>query len=46
MAPLPAWSPSLAYGAILVLLAAQVWDLWLFRRCVRVSHVSPGKEGI
>jgi hypothetical protein len=46
MAPLPAWSPYLAYGAILVLLAAQVWDLWLFRRCARVSRVSPGKEGV
>lgn len=35
MATLPLWSPYLAYGAILVLLAAQIWDLWLFRRCTR-----------
>jgi hypothetical protein len=35
MAATPAWSPGLSYGAILVLLGAQVWDLWLFRRCVR-----------
>jgi hypothetical protein len=27
------WSPFLAYGVIIVLLAAQVWDLWLYRRC-------------
>ena len=33
MAASPAWSPFLAYGAILVLLGAQVWDLWLYRRC-------------
>ncbi len=33
MIALPTWSPSLAYGAILVLLLAQVWNLWLFRRC-------------
>src|SRR5215813_6585319 len=33
MAAPPAWSLFLAYGAILVLLFAQVWDLWLFRRC-------------
>src|SRR6266849_4066390 len=39
MAPTPAWSLFLAYGAILVLLAAQVWDLWLFRRCMRSSLV-------
>jgi len=38
----------LAYGAILVLLGAQVWDLWLFRRCVRSPLVSTGtgKEGV
>ena len=35
MAATPTWSPYLAYGAILVLLGAQVWDLWLYRRCVR-----------
>jgi cytochrome bd-type quinol oxidase subunit 2 len=42
--PLPAWSPYLAYGAILVLLVAQVWDLWLYR----TSLVSPQtrKEGV
>ena len=33
MAATPTWSPSLSYGAILVLLGAQVWDLWLYRRC-------------
>ena len=33
MIALPTWSPSLAYGAILTLLGAQVWDLWLYRRC-------------
>jgi cytochrome bd-type quinol oxidase subunit 2 len=32
--PLPAWSPYLAYGAILVLLGVQVWDLWLYRQCL------------
>jgi len=35
MASPPTWSPYLAYGAIIVLLGAQVWDLWLYRRCVR-----------
>ncbi len=35
MASPPTWSPWLAYGAIIVLLGAQVWDLWLYRRCVR-----------
>jgi mercuric ion transport protein len=35
MAATPGWSPYLAYGAILVLLGAQVWDLWLYRRCMR-----------
>jgi mercuric ion transport protein len=44
MVPTPAWSLFLAYGAILVLLAAQVWDLWLFRRRVRSSPVSPQTE--
>jgi hypothetical protein len=46
-APL-AWSLGLSYGAILVLLCAQVWDLWLFRRCARASLVSPEtrKEGV
>ena len=33
MTTTPTWSPFLAYGAILVLLSAQVWDLRLFRRC-------------
>ncbi|HKV59940.1 MAG TPA: hypothetical protein VJO32_16745 [Ktedonobacteraceae bacterium] len=28
-----AWSPYPAYGAILVLLGAQVWDLWLYHLC-------------
>ncbi|GAC1392051.1 MAG: hypothetical protein NVS4B11_07800 [Ktedonobacteraceae bacterium] len=48
MAATPTWSPYLAYGAILVLLVAQVWDLWLFRRCVRSSLVANEirKEGI
>ena len=48
MAAPPTWSLVLAYGAILVLLGAQVWDLWLFRRCVRSSLVSTGtgKEGV
>ncbi len=41
MAPLPTWSPYLAYGAILVLLFAQVWDLWLFRRCIRRATPAP-----
>ncbi len=35
MAPPPLWSLYLAYGAIIVLLGAQVWDLWLYRRCTR-----------
>ena len=33
MAATPTWSPGLSYGAIIVLLGAQVWDLWLYRRC-------------
>jgi len=37
MAATPTWSPFLANGAILVLLGAQVWDLWLYRRCVPKS---------
>jgi len=40
MATTPTWSLFLAYGAILVLLGAQVWDLWLFRQCVRRVAVS------
>ena len=40
IAATPPWSPYLAYGAILVLLGAQVWDLWLFRRCVRKTAAS------
>src|SRR6266566_3686434 len=49
MAAPPAWSLFLAYGAILILLLAQVWDLWLFRRCVwRATPAFPEtrKEGI
>ena len=48
MAATPIWSLFLAYGAILVLLGAQVWDLRLFRRCVRSSLVPTGtrKEGV
>src|SRR6266699_3593728 len=41
MAPTPAWSLFLAYGAILVLLLAQVWDLWLSQRSRRSTLVSP-----
>jgi len=41
MAALPTWSPYLAYGAIIVLLGAQVWDLWLFRQCVRRATPVP-----
>ncbi len=46
--PLPAWSPPLSYRAIFVLPAAQVWDLWQFRRCERAALVSPEtrKEGV
>ena len=40
MTATPSWSPYLVYGAILVLLGAQVWDLWLFRRCVRKTAAS------
>ena len=40
MAATPTWSPGLSYGAILVLLGAQVWDLWLYRRCVRKAAAS------
>jgi hypothetical protein len=40
MAATPPWSSYLAYGAILVLLGAQVWDLWLFRRSVRKTAAS------
>jgi hypothetical protein len=43
MAAPPVWSPYLAYGAILVLLGAQVWDLWLFRRCARTASASPAR---
>ncbi len=48
MVPLPVWSPSLSSGAILVLLLAQVWDLWLYRRCACALPVSPEtrKEGV
>ena len=44
MAGPPAWSPFLAYGAILVLLGAQVWDLWLFRQCVRRATPVPTRS--
>jgi MerC mercury resistance protein len=37
MSATPTWSPFLAYGAIIVLLGAQVWDLWLYRRCAPKS---------
>jgi len=56
MAATPTWSPFLAYGAILVLLGAQVWDLWLYRRCAPKAapvptHSAPAvperrKEGV
>ena len=56
MAATPTWSPFLAYGAIIVLLGAQVWDLWLYRRCAPKAapvptHSSPAslerrKEGV
>ena len=49
MAATPTWSPYLAYGAILVLLLAQVWDLWLFRRCARraiPTFLETRKEGV
>ena len=43
MAATPTWSPFLAYGALLVLLGAQVWDLWLYRRCAtKTMHVPTG----
>src|SRR6266567_782657 len=41
MAAPPTWSPYLAYGAILALLGAQVWDLWLYRRCARRAAPVP-----
>ena len=41
MAATPTWSPFLAYGAILVLLGAQVWDLWLYRRCAPKTVLVP-----
>ena len=41
MAATPTWGPFLAYGAILVLLGAQVWDLWLYRRCAPKSAPIP-----
>src|SRR5215472_6778053 len=41
MAATPTWSPFLAYGAILVLLSAQVWDLWLYRRCAPKTTLVP-----
>lgn len=56
MAATPTWSPFLAYGAIIVLLGAQIWDIWLYRRCapkaapVRTSSPSAlwerRKEGV
>lgn len=48
MAPLPVWSAPLSYGAIVVLLGAQVWDLWLYRQCARSARpalVSPEPSG-
>ncbi len=48
MTPLPVWRGFLAYGAIIVLLGAQIWDLWLYRHCNRLAPPifasSPGKE--
>ncbi len=41
MAATPTWSLFLAYGAILVLLGAQVWDLWLHRRCATKATPVP-----
>ena len=41
MAAPPTWSPYLAYGAILVLLGSQVWDLWLYRRCALKAVPDP-----
>ena len=41
MAATPTWSPFLAYGAIIVLLGAQVCDLWLYRRCATKSAPVP-----
>jgi hypothetical protein len=35
------WTPWLAYGAIVVLLVAQVWDLRLYRRCTRTVTAVP-----
>jgi hypothetical protein len=46
MAAPPAWSLFLAYGAILVLLLAQVWDLWLFRRCARSTPAGPTRSSL
>ncbi len=41
MAAPPTWSLFLAYGAILVLLGVQVWDLWLFHQCARKAVPVP-----
>jgi len=41
MTATPTWSALLAYGAILVLLGAQVWDLWLYRRCAPKTTLVP-----
>jgi hypothetical protein len=49
MAAPPAWSLFLAYGAILVLLFALVWDLRLFRQCARKAipaFPETRKEGV
>ena len=46
MAALPTWSPYLAYGAVLVLLGAQVWDLWLFRRCAPKAAPAPTRSAL
>jgi len=45
MTTTPTWSPFLAYGAILVLLGAQVWDLWLYRRCAPKAAPVPTHSG-
>jgi hypothetical protein len=38
MSAAPAWSGILASGVILVLLGAQVWDLWLYRQCSQCAR--------
>jgi hypothetical protein len=41
MTATPTWSLFLAYGATIVLLGAQVWDLWLYRRCAPTAAPVP-----